>query len=87
MYKVYLEYVNAKNDLFLFKCSDCNENYEREFDENLANRFKVHKDFVTKRLRNLVPYCEKMFIRISTWIVGRDLMKHNCLKKKNFTAT
>ena len=34
--KFCLEYVNTKDGSFIFKCSDCNKIYEKEFDEHLA---------------------------------------------------
>ena len=36
--KSYLKYVNAKDGLLLFNCSDCNNNYEK-LNEDLAKRF------------------------------------------------
>ena len=34
-----LEYVTAKNNTRTFKCVGCNKNYEKEFDQDLANTF------------------------------------------------
>ena len=47
-YKSFLQYVNVKNGLFLFKCIDCNKNYEKEFDKDLA-----------KGLENTYRFCER----------------------------
>ena len=30
-------------------------------------------------------YEEKEFMHTNTWIAGKDLMKHHCLRKNNFT--
>ena len=37
--KCYLEYVNTKNGLLIFKCVDCNRNFEQKFVENLMKQF------------------------------------------------
>ena len=38
-YKSDLEYITINDSSFVFKCVDCNTNYEKEFDENLARTF------------------------------------------------
>ena len=35
----YLEYANIKDDFSIYKCSCCNKNYQKKFDEDLKKRF------------------------------------------------
>ena len=35
----YLEYINVKYDLLIYKCSFCNRNYQKKFDEDFKKRF------------------------------------------------
>ena len=37
-YKSYLEYVTVNHGLWIFKWSECNKSYEKEFYENLVER-------------------------------------------------
>ena len=41
-------HINVKDGLLLFNSSDCNKNYEKEFDEDLAKRFDSTYRFCDK---------------------------------------
>ena len=48
----YREYTNVKGDLLLYKCSCCNRNYQKSFDEELkkgfANTNRFYNHYFTK---------------------------------------
>ena len=48
--KSYLEYMKVKDASPIFKCSNCNKNYEKEFNEDLIEQ--THRDFVMVILIN-----------------------------------
>ena len=54
----------------------------RRFSKNTSK----DKDSVMKTLTNLVWCCRKLFIHKSTCTVGKDLVRRNYQRRKNFTA-
>ena len=62
--KLYLQYVNVKDGLLLCNCSDCNKNYEKEFNKDLAKRFESTYGFCL--------ILQKCVYHLTTKIVGRD---------------
>ena len=38
-------------------------------------------------ITSLFYYCEKVFIFMDVWMIGKNSMKHHYLKKKIFTVT
>ena len=46
--------MNVKDRLSLFRCVDCNKNYEKEFDKDLTKRFYSTYRFCDEALRNFV---------------------------------
>ena len=38
----YLQYTNIKDDLLVYKCSCCNKNYQKKFDEDLSIKYTIH---------------------------------------------
>ena len=79
-----LEYTNDKGDLILYKCLLCNKNFQNKFDENLK---KQYINFRTKISSNLCCCCERVFTYMNTWIIGKNLMKHDYMRKKILTVT
>ena len=49
-YKSDLEYMTAKENTVTFKCEECKKIYEKEFDKDLAKRFKTHTNSVMETL-------------------------------------
>ena len=49
--------------------------YEKEFDKNLAKRFKTYTESVAETLINSVWCRKKVFIWMSTWTFARDSLK------------
>ena len=72
-----LEYIIAKDSILIFKCVDCNKNYDKEFDKNESKRFGITYKFCN---RDIIKFCliKKVFIRMSTWTVSKDSMKRHC---------
>ena len=63
-----------------------NKNYQKGFDEGLTKRFKNTYQFCDGDINKFCVICKKIFIHMSTWIAGKDLMKHHNQKRKNFTV-
>ena len=67
------EYKNFKDDLIEYKCLSCNVIYQRKFNKKLKEIFF--------NAISLFFYYEKVFILMSIWMIGSNLMKHHYLKK------
>ena len=80
------EWTNFKDNLIEYKCLYCNKNYQHKFDKKLQEQFLIHTNFLTMTIISLFYYCEKGFILMNTWMIGKNSMKHY-LKKKIFTVT
>ena len=78
----YLEYANVKDDFLIYKCSFCNKNYQKKFDEDLKQGFGSTYKFSDYD----IFCCEKVFINMSTGMIGKNSMKHHYLKNKIFIA-
>ena len=83
----FLEYTNFKNDLIEYKCLCCNKTYQQKFDEKLKERFLMHTNFLTTITISLFYYCEKVFTLLNIWMIGKNSMKHDYLKKEISTVT
>ena len=74
------EYVTVNNVTLVLKCVDCNKSYEKEFGEDLAQRFETRCRFC---YRDIIKFCLNFF---NTWMVAKDLMKYHCkTRRKTFT--
>ena len=78
----FLEYESVKDNLIKYKCTYCSEDYSNKTGEKLKKRFKNTFKFTNNDINK---FCckEKVFLLMSTWINGKNLMKYHCLKKKN----
>ena len=47
----------------------------------------MHTNFLTTVKTSLFYCCEKAFIFMNIWMIGKNLMKHHYLKNKIFTIT
>ena len=83
----FLEYTNFKNNLIEYKCLCCNNNHQQKFDEKLKKRFYNTYKFSNHITISLFCCCEKVFIIINIWMIWKNSMKHDYLKKKTFTTT
>ena len=70
------EHTNVKDNLIELKCSCCNKNYQKSFDENLlkrlTNTYKVSNHFIN----SLFCCCKNILTHINTWMTGKSSMKH-----------
>ena len=57
------------------------KNYQHKFGEKLKERF-----FNTYKFSNHDNSKKEVFILMNIWMIGKNLMKHLCLKKKIFTV-
>ena len=48
-----LDYIETKNEKLIFKCFNCEENYEKDFNQELIKSLRVRMNFVIKTLINL----------------------------------
>ena len=46
----------TKDDKLIFRCFECKNNYEKEFNKELIKRFKIYTNFVMETLINLFCY-------------------------------
>ena len=83
----FVEYTNFKNGLIENKCLSCNKNYQQKFDEKLKERFfNTYKFF--NHDNNEFNFCwEVVFILMNIWMIRKNSMKYNYLKKKIFRVT
>ena len=80
----YLDYMKTKDEQLIFRCSSCKNNYKKDLNKGLIQRFVNMNEFCNGDLNKFILLLR---IRINTWIVGKDLMKHHYLTKKLFTVT
>ena len=79
-----LDHMTTKDDKLIFRCFDCKKSYQKGFNKDLTNIFA--NNFVTEVLINLFCYEGKVLIRMNTWIVRKNMIKHPCLIKKYFCS-
>ena len=61
----------------------CNKKYQQKFDEKLKECFFNTLNFLTTTVISLFYCCQKVFIIMNIWMIGKNLMKHY-LKEKIF---
>ena len=83
-YDCFLEYTNFKDDLVEYKCLCCNKNYQHKFDKKLKERFFNTYKFSNQTIISLFYCCKKVFIHMNIWMIRKNSMKHDYLKKKIF---
>ena len=79
-----LDYMLVKDDQLIFKCLKCNMNHNKDFNDDLINRFASTYEFCDKDINIFIFFLRKAFIHMNTWIVGKDLIKYYYLIKKIF---
>ena len=88
-YKSYLGYISVKDDQLIFRCFECKKNYKKDFNKKLIIRYANIYEFWNEEINKVVLLLRKGIYPVyfmSTWIFGKDLMKHHCLIKKLFTV-
>ena len=76
-----LYYMITKDEKLIFRCFTCKKNYEKDFNKELIKRFANTYNFGDNDLNKFILLLRNVFILMSTWIIGKDLMKHHYLIK------
>ena len=82
----FLEYESVKDNFIKYKCLSCNRNYSNKIDKELKKRFKNTFKFSDNDINKFILLLRKGVYPVSTWMIGRSLMKQHYLKMKNFIA-
>ena len=85
--KCWFQYIKVKDNLILYKWFVCMTNYLKKFNENLKKRSSNTYRFSNNDINNLFSFCEKAFIDMETWKIGKISLKFNYQKKKIFLVT
>ena len=83
----FLEYTNFKDDLISHKCLCCNKDCQHKFDEKLKEQFFNTYTFSTHGNNKFINCCEKVYILMNIWMIGKNLVKHNYLNKHTLTVS
>ena len=54
-----LDYIKTKNEKLIFKCFNCKQNYEKDFNKELIKRFASTYEFCSKNLNKFVLLLRK----------------------------
>ena len=81
-----LKYMLAKDNQLVFNCLKCNKNYNKEFNENLINRFANTYEFCNGEINKVTLLLRRGVYPYEYVNLGKNLMKHHCLIKKIFIA-
>ena len=65
----------------------CSKSYQQKFNKKLKEIFLIHTNFLTMIKINLFCYYEKVFILTNIWMIGKNSIKRDYLKKNFFIAT
>ena len=57
--KFCLDYMRTKNEKLIFKCSNCKQNYEKDFNKELIKRFANTYEFCNKNLNKFILLLRK----------------------------
>ena len=53
--KSYFDYMSVKDDQLIFRCLECENNYEKDFNKDLIKGVQIYTNFVLKTI-NLFCY-------------------------------
>ena len=76
-------FIGLKNNKSHYQCNSCKIRWLKPLD-GIIKKFLNTYQFCNDDIKRLM-ILKKVFILISTWIVGKDLMKQHFLIKKVFT--
>ena len=79
-----LEYTKVKDNLLIYKCSFCNTNYQKNFDEYFRERFFNTCRFSKRDINKFILMLRKV---IYPYEYMDGWKKHHYLKKKIYTVT
>ena len=77
--KSFLDYMKTKDEKLIFRCFTCKKNYEKDFNKELIERFADIYEFYNGDLNKFILLLRKgvHVLLMSTWIIGKDLMKYH----------
>ena len=67
-------FVNVVNETLIFKCIDCEKEYEKEFNKELLERFSNTSKFWDNDLNKFIMLLQIYYI-MNIWMGGISLMK------------
>ena len=85
-----LDYSKTKkneNKKLIFKCFNCKQNHEKDFNNELIKRFASKYECCNKNLNKFVLLLRKGVYLYEYMDNGKDLMKHHYLIKSLFILT
>ena len=82
----FLEYESAKDNLVKYKCTPCNKDYSNKIDEELKKQFKNTFKFSNNDINKFIMLFRKDVYPYEYMDEWENLMRHYCLRKKNFIA-
>ena len=82
--KCCLEYTIVQDNFVEQKCLCCKRNYQKTFNENLKSGLLHLANFITMIPIYLFYCCKKVFTRLNTWMIGKNIMKYYYLRKRIF---
>ena len=79
------EFIGLKDNRLKYKCKECNDTSTKSV-EDLIEKFPITYKFCNGDRNKFVLLLRKIFIFMSIWIAGKDLMKHHYHPKKLFIS-
>ena len=73
-FNFFLEYKNFNEDLIEYKCLCCKKKYQHKFHKNVREVFFNTYNFLTMITISLFYCCEKVFILMNIWMIGKNLI-------------
>ena len=77
-------FVRAINEKLIFKCIDCEKEYEKEFNKEVIERFANTYKFCDNDLDKFIMLLRKVFTHMNILMNGINLMKKYCQVKNHF---
>ena len=82
-----LDYIKTKNEKLIYKCFNCKQYYEKDFNKELIKRFASTYEFCNKDLNKFILLLRKGVYLTNIWIIGKDLTKRYYPIKNLFIVT
>ena len=79
------EFIGFKNNRLNYRCKECNGKSAKPIND-LIKKFPNTYRFCNEDINKFVLLLEKVFIHMSTWTVGKNLIKLHYHLKKIFTV-
>lgn len=73
----YIKYTTDEDKKLRLNYLKCDKNHYKRFDETLKNDLLIDAISVRVILTNLFCFCEKLFIDMNAWMIGKTMIKHH----------